>query len=179
MAQRHGEFLERGGRLFAISADSPGQNSAVMEKLALPFPVLSDPDRSEAITPLGFADEKDPRQIARPAAVIVDPAGEEVYRFTGRDFADRSHEDDLLTALENLGLDPTTQEPPAVGPADPGENALDLRKLDPYFRGARHAVYALRARHRLGKEFADDGKAFMFMLDRYLEALSAVEERRA
>jgi hypothetical protein len=69
MAQRHQEFLDRGGRVFGISADTAPMNTALVEKLALPFPVLSDPDRSNAVTPLGFADEKDPREIARPGAV--------------------------------------------------------------------------------------------------------------
>ncbi|HIE22119.1 MAG TPA: redoxin domain-containing protein [Acidimicrobiia bacterium] len=179
MAQRHDEFLERGGRVFAVSADSPGQNSAVVEKLALPFPILSDPDRSQAITPLGFADDEDPRQISLPAAVVIDPDGEEAYRFVGRDFADRPDEGDLLAALEGLGLEATNQDPPARGPAQPGEAALNIRVLEPYFKGGLHAAYALRRRHRPLEEFADDAKAMMRMLDRYLKALAAVEKRRS
>ncbi len=162
-----------------MSADSPGQNSAVMEKLALPFPILSDPDRSRAITPLGFADEKDPRRIARPSVLIVDRAGEEVYRFVGRDFADRPDEDHLLEAVAALDLPPTTQEPPVVGEARPGEKAYPLEGLVPYFSGAGLAVYALRQRYRhLSEEFADDAKAYGLMVDRYRKALAAVEVRK-
>lgn len=179
MAQRHEEFLARGGRVYGISADSPGQNSAVMEKLALPFPILSDPDRSRAITPLGFADDEDSRQIARPSALIVNPAGEEVYRFVGKDFADRPDEDSLLEAVAALDLQPTTQERPVRGDPEPGEKAYPFEGLSPYFAGAGLTAYALRQRHRhLGEEFSEDAKAYGLMVTRYREALSAVEDRR-
>ncbi len=101
MAQRQGEFLERGARVFGLSADSPGQNSAVMEKLALPFPILSDGERDQAVTPLGFADERDPRQISRPGVVIISPDGEIVSRFVGKDYADRPDEDGARKYLES------------------------------------------------------------------------------
>jgi hypothetical protein len=79
MAERHDEFLELGARVFALSADTVAQNTAVVEKLALPFPILSDPDRTRAITPLGFADDDDPRQISKPGTMIIAPGGEVVY----------------------------------------------------------------------------------------------------
>jgi hypothetical protein len=140
-----------------------------VEKLALPFPVLSDPDRAEAITPLGFADEKDPRQISRPGTVIIDPDGEIAFSVTGRDYADRPDEDDLLEALEGLGLPATTQDPPELGESQPGEKAMAYEGLPHYVRG--------RYRH-LSEEFADDTKRYVQMVERYLEALPAVEERR-
>ena len=88
----HRRFLEAGVRLYALSIDSPERNSAMVEKLSLPFPYLSDPDRTRAITPFGVADPKDERLISRPAVVIVTPAGEEGFRFVSRDFADRMAE---------------------------------------------------------------------------------------
>ncbi len=179
MAERHGEFLARGGRVYGISADSPGQNSAVMEKLLLPFPILSDPDRTEAIEPLGFADEKHPRLISRPGVVVVNPAGEIVYRFVGRDYADRPDEDELLAVLDELGLDPVGQDQPERGQPEPGESAFPFAGVPHYLRGARFAALALRSRHRdLSEEFRDDAKRYIQMVDRYLEALSAVEDRR-
>lgn len=180
MAKRHDEFLERGGRLFGLSADTPAQNAALIEKLALPFPVLSDPDRDRAITPLGFADEDDPRQIARPGVVIVAPAGEIAHRHEGRDYADRPDEDALLEALAGLDLDATTQEAPVIGDPEPGERAVPLPSLRPYFSGVKFTTYALRKRHQdLDEEFSEDVKAYGLMAERYLEALSAVEDRRA
>lgn len=155
-------------------------NSAVVEKLALPFPVLSDPDRSEAITPLGFADENDPRQISRPGTVIVSPRGEVVYSVTGRDYADRPGEDDLLAELDSLGLPATTQEHPDLGAIEPGERAMPFEGIAPYFRGSKFAVLAFRGRYRnLSEAFADDAKRHVQMVERYLDALPAVEDRKA
>lgn len=175
LSARHPEFLHLGARLFGLSADTPGQNAAVMEKLGLSFPILSDRDRSAAITPLGFADADHPRRISLPGVVVLSPEGEEVFRHTGRDYADRPDEQLLLDAVARLGLPPTSQEPPAVGPAEPGDNALTVPGLLPYMRGVKFAVQALRNRHRgLGGEFPADTKAYLAMVDRYLEALGRV-----
>jgi hypothetical protein len=180
MANRHREFLERGGRVFAISADTAPMNAAVVEKMALPFPKLSDTGRQEAITPLGFADEKDPREISRPGAAIISPNAEVVFSFVGRDYADRPLEDVLLDELGALGLPPTEQPPPELGEIQPGDKAMPLRGLGPYYRGAKFAALAIRGRHRnLGDDFGDDLKGYVEMVDRYLEALPGVEERKA
>lgn len=180
MAQRHGEFLERGGRVYGLSADTAPMNAAIVEKLALPFPVLSDPDRSNAITPLGFADENDPRQISRPGTVIISPEGEVMFSVVGRDYADRPNEDDLLEELGGLGLSATTQDAPEVGAVEAGPKAMPYEGLAHYFRGAKFATLAVRNRHKeLSQEFADDLKQYGMMVERYLEALPAVEERKA
>jgi hypothetical protein len=180
MASRHGEFLERGARVFGLSADTAPMNAAVVEKLALPFPILADPDRDRAITPLGFADEGDPRQISRPGTVIISPEGDVVYSVIGRDYADRPDEDVLLEELADLGLGPTTQDPPEVGVVEAGPKAAVVEELIPYFRGAKFAVLAARSRYRdVGEEFRDDLKRWVKMVERYTEALTAVEERKA
>lgn len=180
MANRHHEFLDRGGRVFAISADTVPMNAAVVEKLALPFPILSDPDRDQVITPMGFADERDPRQIARPGVAIISPEAEVVYSFVGRDYADRPLEDVVLEELGELGLEATSQRAPELGPIEPGEKAVSYQGLSPYFRGAKFAGLAMRSRHRdLGEDFSGDMQAYIEMIDRYLEALRGVEGRRA
>ena len=150
-----------------------------MEKLALPFPLLADPDRDLAITPLGFADEKDPRMIGRAGTVVLDPNGEEIWRHIGRDYADRPEEDLVLDQVLGLGLEPTSQEPPAIGEAVAGPTAMSLAGLVPYLKGAKFAALALRSRHRdLGDEFRDDAKELVQRVDRYLEALDGIEGRR-
>jgi hypothetical protein len=180
MAERHDEFLELGARVFALSADTVAQNTAVVEKLALPFPILSDPDRTRAITPLGFADDDDPRQISKPGTMIIAPGGEVVFSVTGRDYADRPDEDILLDHLRGLGLPATTQAAPELGEAQAGETAMAYEGLSFYFRGAKFAGLALRGRHRdLGEDFRDDAKAYVRMVERYMEALPYVEQRRA
>lgn len=176
---RHGEFLARGARLYGLSSDSPSQNAAVMEKLALTFPILSDENREAAITPLGFADEDDPRQISRPGVAIIDTTGQIIHRSEGRDYADRPDEDDLLAALDELGLEPVTQPEPAIGTAAPGEKAISLEAIPHYLRGARFATLALRRRHReISDAFKDDTKAYIQMVDRYLAAIAAAQDRK-
>lgn len=166
--------------MYGLSADTVLMNTAMVSKLALPFPILSDPDRTQAVTPLGFADENDPRQISRPGTIIVAPGGEIVFSVTGRDYADRPDEDLLLEQLGYLGLDPTTQDPPELGEAAAGDKAMAYEGLPHYFRGAKFAVMALRGRHReVGDDFKNDTKDYIQMVERYLEALPAVEDRRA
>lgn len=180
IAARHDEYLGFGGRVFALTTDGPHQNSWVMKQLALPFPILSDPSRDRAITPVGFADENDPRQISRPGTIILAPGGEEVWRHAGRDYADRPHEDQVLAALSDLDLEPTTQEVPALGHAEKGGKSTSLEALMPYMRGAKFAALALRSRHRhVSDEFKDDAKEYVARTERYMEALSAVGDRRA
>lgn len=178
MAMRHSEFLDRGVRLFGLSADTPGQNAAVMEKLALTFPLLSDEGRQAAITPLGFADEKDPRQISRAGLVIIGPEGGILHREVGQDYADRPDEDELLAIIDGFGLDPTTQEAPNIGEPEPGAKAMPLEGIPHYFRGAKFAVLAMRGRYReLSDGLKDDTKKYAQRMDRYIEAISAVDDR--
>lgn len=156
----------------AIDVDSPDQHAAMVEKLNLPFPMLSDPDRSQAIIPYGLADERDPRMVARPALVAADSTGAEVYRFVARDYADRLPEDDVLRVLQARGLPPTTQAPPTPGSPRPGPRAMPVRAMIPYFRGGRFSVLALGLRHRhLSEDFKADAKAFVAEMDRFVEAV--------
>jgi hypothetical protein len=152
----------------------------MVEKLSLPFPYLSDPDRSQAIQPLGVADEKDERKISRPALVMLTPEGKEVFRFESRDFADRMPEEDVLEAVRALGFPPTTQEPPVIGPAEAGPRTLSLRELKVYYRGARFAAQAMGLRHA---HFADaikiDSKAYVAEMDRYTEAIEWLERLKS
>ena len=149
----------------AISIDSPPQNAALIESLRLPFPILSDPDRTGAIGPYGLADEKDRRNIARPAAVVVTPDGEEALRILSRDYADRPTEDTVVSAVAALNLAATSQQPPALGSAEPGPAAFDFEQMVPYFRGARFAANAINAENsgtttaeRYGLEWQSDYK---------------------
>ncbi len=142
----------------------------MIEKLGLPFPLLSDPDRSHAIGPYEAVDERDPREIARPVMVAVAPTGEQAFRIEARDFADRPPEDEVVVRLGALGLPPTAQELPAVGPAEPGPKAMPVAALLPYYRGARFAAVALGRRH---PDMSDDTDRYVEQMDRYHEAMRA------
>ena len=166
----HDEFLAAGSRMVGISVDEPAQNAAMVEKLMLPFPLLSDPDRSLAIGPYGVADPKDPRTIARPATVVVGPDRTEIYRSVGDDFADRPFASDVLETVQGLDLVATTQPAPNSGPAAPGPNAFPFEQMLPYYRGARFAAIAMGMRFPEAKESAN---AYVRQLDEYTEAAKA------
>ena len=172
LAQRHEQILAAGFRVAVIDIDSPARHAAMVEKLNLPFPMLSDPDRGGAIVPYGVADYQDPRRLARPALVAATPGGTEVYRFVARDYADRLPEDDLVEVLNTQGLVATTQARPTPGEPSPGPRAMPVRAMIPYFRGGRFAALALGLRHRhVSEEFKADAKAFVAEMDRYADAI--------
>jgi hypothetical protein len=176
---RHSEFLEAGARLYAISVDSPERNAAMVEKLSLPFPYLSDPDRSGAIIPFGVADENDARLISRPAVIAVGTDREEQFRTVSKDFAERIPEIDIVTAIRQLNLPPTTQDPPVVGPAEAGPRSLTISSLRTYLRGARFAALAMGLRHgHHAKEIKEDSKAYVAEMDRFTEALEWLSDRQ-
>ena len=149
----------------------------MVAKLRLPFPLLSDPDRSGTIRPLGVVDEKDERRIARPATVLVRPDGDEAWRYVSRDFADRLPEEQVVEQARSLGLPATTQDPPEVVDPQPGAKALTPPELLVYFRGARFAALAMGLRHgHLGDDVKDDSKAYVAEMDRFSEAMRGVVE---
>ncbi len=142
----------------------------MIEKLGLPFPLLSDPDRSGAIAPYAVADEKDERNIARPATVFIGPDGTELHRVVSRDFADRAFADEIVATARSMGLPPTTQEPPQLGPAEPGPGSMKLEQMVPYYRGARFAAVAMGRRFPEAREEAD---RYVAQMDGYMAAAKA------
>ena len=171
MALRHTEFTDAGAVVAAIDIDSPEQHAAMIEKLNLPFPMLSDPDRSLAIVPYGIADESDRRDIAVPTTVVIDPRGEEVWRRMSRDAPDRPVEDDALEVVRGLKLDPVEQPPPAQGVPRPGPYAMPFRELRSYYRGAKFAALAMGRRYPEAKM---DGKVYAALMDRYMENVTTM-----
>lgn len=148
MARDYAEYLHRGATVAAVVIDSPGQNAAMVEKLALPFPILSDPAGTGAIKPYGVWDKQG--TMALPALIVIAPEGREVYRYTGVDFMDRPDDGDVLSALDDLRLPPieaTMQTLPHLTPA-PGPRALPLADLAVYMRGVRFAMQAMAGRAR-------------------------------
>lgn len=151
-----------------ISVDSPGQNAAMVAKLSLPFPLLSDPGGEGAIKPYGAWDEGHP--FARPSVVVVAPDQTVSYRQVGEDFADRLGEDEIVAALGPLGVPPTSQGPPQPGRPAPGPRAVDLAWLPAYLRGGRFAVRALAGRVPGAEREAE---AMTEVYDRFTAALAA------
>jgi hypothetical protein len=147
----------------------------MIQKLELPFEYLSDPDRSKAIEPYGLANPNDKRNLAYPAIVVVTPDGEEAFRVVSRDFADREPVDELIQGLRDLGLPATRQHRPKPGPAAPGPKATPLHALEPYFRGARFAVVAMKGRF---PEMAEDADRYIAQMDRFIHATRELKARK-
>lgn len=172
MARDIQEYAKRGASVAAIVIDSPAQNAAMVEKLAMPFPVLSDPDGEGAIKALGAwnADGK----MAVPAIIVVTPDGEEAYRYVGADFADRPGDDAVLAAVEALALPPieVPADPIAHVAPEPSQRAIELVNLGVYMRGVRFASTALagRARDEFHRGEAERTKA---MAESYIAAQGA------
>ncbi len=153
-----------------ISVDPPERNAAMVEKLGLPFALLSDPDGERAIKPYGVWHEEP--EIARPAIVLVGPDGTEAFRRVAEDFADRSPEDEVVDRVKELRLGSVDADEIVVGPTAPGEKAFPAEALKPYFRGARFSALSIGGRVPEAKDTTDQ---LVQQADRYLEAWKAVD----
>ena len=69
----------------------------MIDKLLLPFDLLSDPEGEVAIKPFGFWDGAG--RISKPALVLTDGHGVVRYVYEGRDFADRPKDEIVMGAL--------------------------------------------------------------------------------
>ncbi len=87
-------FAEAGLQRVAIVVDSPDQNRAMVEKLFLDFPILSDPE-GRVIREWGVWSDAE-GGIAKPSLFLVDPDMSIAYSYVGRDFADRPSDDQLF-----------------------------------------------------------------------------------
>ncbi|TMD53312.1 MAG: peroxiredoxin family protein [Chloroflexi bacterium] len=93
-------FRETGVDLAAIVVDSVEQNRSMVDKLLLPFPILSDPE-SRVIGEWGVLNEAEAR-IAKPAIFGIRPDWSIGYRYVGEDFADRPDDDELFAGLKEV-----------------------------------------------------------------------------
>lgn len=143
----------------------------MVEKLRLPFPLLSDFDGERTVKPYGVWHEG--RDVARPAVIVVAPDGSETFRQVGEDFADRVLDDRLVEELRNLRLEPVEQEPPAPGDARPGENAMPVDYMCPFYRGARFAAAALALRV---PEVGQQAERLVAVVERYSAATQELED---
>jgi peroxiredoxin Q/BCP len=90
-------FAEEGVGLVGISVDPVDNNRAMVEKLLLPFPLLSDPD-GYVIRKYGVWTDAE-GGIARPAIFAVRKDSSIAWQYVGSDFADRPTDDELFSSL--------------------------------------------------------------------------------
>lgn len=167
-----------GVEVIAISVDDEVRQAGMSRRWGLSaIKLVSDPGGATHLQALGLYDPEERGGIALPAMLVIDPDGREVYRYEGRDFADRTTDDDIYAAIDGLSL-----EPVSPGPWDPGVDVPDdLRgyfrpsDFNPYFRGNRFAAIAIGGRLP-SKETAAVAREHRMMVD---ASLAAWEEHRA
>jgi peroxiredoxin len=178
MAREYSEYLRRGATIAAVVIDPPEQNAAMVQRLALPFPILADPGGARVMTSAGVWDAAG--KMATPAIVVVAPDGHEVYRYVGVDFMDRPGDEEVLAALDGLGLPPidVPLEPVPHLPPVPGPRAVLLSDLGAYMRGVRFAMQAMAARARDAWDRAEAERTGK-MAERYVAAQGATRRATA
>ncbi len=131
----------------------------MVEKLDLPFPLLSDP-RGELIKRCGLWNDEE--GVSEPAIVALDKSGTVQYLYSGgTDFADRPQEESLLYILDKVGNDGEygggepdiriSAEGAENETARPDKSAMTLEQLQPYYRGVYFATVSMN------KKLADEG----------------------
>ncbi len=83
--------------LAGISVDPIENNSAMVEKLLLPFPLLSDPE-GHVIKQWEVWTDTD-GGIAKPSIFAIRRDGSIGWAYVGRDFADRPADEELFNSI--------------------------------------------------------------------------------
>ena|SRR5438105_10762569 len=89
-------FKEARLQVAAIVVDEPSKNLAMVDKLLLPFPILSDPE-ARVIHDYDVWNPED-GGVAKPALFLVRPDFKVGFQYVGTDFADRPDDDELFAA---------------------------------------------------------------------------------
>jgi peroxiredoxin len=89
--------VNEGVSLAGISVDPIENNRAMVEKLLLPFPLLSDPD-GRVIKEWDVWNDND-GGVAKPSIFAIRSDGSIGWAYVGRDFADRPTDDELFNSL--------------------------------------------------------------------------------
>jgi hypothetical protein len=127
----------------------------MVDKLKLPFPLLSDPDAAvisawDVYDPVGGTHGP----IARPAIFVVGRDLSIPFEYVGRDFADRPPNDQVFAALDSvrdaavrpLERGVTSPGPRPLDAGNPSDKPMPLEEMRPYFRGATFGVQAISGR---------------------------------
>jgi AhpC/TSA family len=163
--------------------DPPDHNMAMVGKLNLPFPLLSDP-KGDLIKRLDLWNEEE--NVSEPTIVILDRGGtiRRLYS-VGRDFSDRPTEEVLFGALEEVGTrgEPEYEEPEIRVTAEeaeresvrPDKPALALEELAPYYLGSHFAAIAMEK--KLEGEAREKVEGYQELVDEYNAAIQETTEQ--
>lgn len=164
-----------GAEIVAISVDDEVRQAGMTRRWGLQsIRFVADPGGERFLRPLDLFDPDERGGIGLPALLVVDPAGSERYRYTGRDFADRTHDEDVLTAVDALGLAPieAPRWEPTVEVPDSLTGYFRTDDILPYFRGNYFGALAIgwRLTDPESRELAKEHRA---MSRTMLDALEA------
>lgn len=175
-------------RIAGISVDPPGHSVAMVEKLELPFPLLSDA-RGELSQLYGLWNEKE--GVAVPSIIVVGRSGEIRHLYSGSDFADRPGDAEIFETLDGLegsgeygetetqvSISSEEAEEESVRPEKP---AMTLEQLGPYYRGVYFTTVAFKKRfgEDRNKEALDEVGAFQKLTSGYNEALKETKKLKS
>ena len=156
----------------------------MVEKLRLPFPLLSDPTAAaiaawDVFDPVGGTHGP----IARTSIFVVGRDLSIPYSYVGHDYADRPPIGDLYRALDAVrGAAPValTDRAPDRGPrspdaGNPADRPIPLHELIPYLRGGYYSLSAVGTRLEAGAALQEIDRA-KAMLHEFMQA--AIATRR-
>lgn len=149
LAIKNTEIHQAGAELVAVSVNDDVRQAGMAERWKLTHTAMvSDPGGESILQPLGLFDPNERDGIALPGMVIVSPDGDEVYRYQGRDFADRTNDDDIFEALAKLDLPPVDPPPWTSDVEVPDDLRGYFRPSDmgAYFGGNRFGAIAIGGR---------------------------------
>ncbi len=176
LATKYDDIHTAGAEFAAVSVDDEIRQAGMSARWRLTHTrLVSDPGGEQLLQPLGLFDPEDRGGIALPGMVMFDPDGNEVYRYQGRDFADRTNDDDIFDALGALGLSAVSPEAWKPGVDVPDDLARFFRPSDfgAYFRGNRFGAIAIGGRAEKGSEARALAREHRLMADASLEAWDA------
>lgn len=171
---------QAGGEVIAISVDPEERQAAMFQRWPTPNVLyVSDPGGETYLKGIEMFDPDERDGLALPGLFVIDPDGNEAFGYRGRDFADRTHDEDVFEALEGLGLDAI--EPPAGGPVGDGvevdqKGAFTPKLYGPYFTGNRFGAIAIGGRAE-GDEARGLAREHRKMAEGMLDAWKEVNSR--
>ncbi len=172
LATNYDKIHSLGAELAAVSVNEPERQAGMAERWGFTHTaMISDPGGETYLQPLNLFDPEERGGIALPGMVIIAPDGTETYRYQGRDFADRTNDDDLWAALEAMDLPAVDPEPWTTDVEVPADLKGFFRPDDygAYFRGNRFGAVAIQGR-LVDKESKAIAREHRLMSDASLEA---------
>jgi len=161
LATNYERIHASGAELAAVSVDDDARQAGMSRRWGFNYTrFVSDPGGERFLKPARLFDPEERDGIALPGMLIFTPDGEEIYRYQGRDFADRTNDDDLWHVLDGLGL-PAVEPKPWVPEAEVPD---DLKRffrpadLSPYYRGNFFGALAIgrRVEHEADRAIAKE-----------------------